>query len=202
MTSQTKVEKIITNCVQCNYLKDSMTKFSCNHLICKECLCLLLIENEFNYTKNMSDIILACPECEPTVKNPEDIPTIKLTQLELKKLFSSTNKINTPLKCIKHSKDIKYYCEACNDEFCDECIKLDKEHETSQIEIDDIKSDAAEKLLLNQCLNLEQVKNKINENKAKIKNEIKDSLFKTKEKIYSAIKELNNLLAETEKKKC
>ena len=200
MTSQTKVEKIITNCVQCNYLKDSMTKFSCNHLICKECLCLLLIENEFNYTKNMSDIILACPECEPTVKNPEDIPTIKLTQLELKKLFSSTNKINTPLKCIKHSKDIKYYCEACNDEYCDECIKLDKEHETSQIEIDDIKSDAAEKLLLNQCLNLEQVKNKINENKAKIKNEIKDSLFKTKEKIYSAIKELNNLLAETEKK--
>ena len=200
MTSQTKVEKIITNCVQCNYLKDSMTKFSCNHLICKECLCLLLIENEFNYTKNMSDIILACPECEPTVKNPEDVPTIKLTQLELKKLFSSTNKINTPLKCIKHSKDIKYYCEACNDEFCDECIKLDKEHETSQIEIDDIKSDAAEKLLLNQCLNLEQVKNKINENKAKIKNEIKDSLFKTKEKIYSAIKELNNLLAETEKK--
>ena len=58
MSSPTKVEKIITHCVECNYLKQSMTKFSCNHLICKECLCLLLIENEFNYTNLSSDIVL------------------------------------------------------------------------------------------------------------------------------------------------
>ena len=58
-----------------------------------------------------------------------------------------------PLKCIKHSQDIKYFCESCNEEICEECKKVDKEHETSQIEIQEIKDDAAEKLLLNQSLN-------------------------------------------------
>ena len=200
MTSPAQVEKDFKHCVQCNYLKESMSKFKCNHLICKECLCLLLVEHEFNYTKNSSDIILACPECEPTCKNPEEAPTIKLTQDELKKLFSSSNNKNSPLKCIKHSKDIKYFCEACNSEFCDECKKADKEHENSHAQITEIKKDAAEKLLLNQCLNLEQIKNKINENKKKIGSEIKDSLAKTKEKINSAIKQLNNLLVEADKK--
>ena len=198
MSSPTKVEKIITHCVECNYLKQSMTKFSCNHLICKECLCLLLIENEFNYTNLSSDIVLCCPECESTVKNPEDAPTLILKKDELKKLLS--HNINSPLKCIKHSQDIKWFCEACNEEFCDKCIELDKEHETSQTEIDDIKSDAAEKLLLNQCLNLDQIKEKINENKSKISSEIKESLKQTKEKIKLAITELNNLLIEADKK--
>ena len=198
MSSPAKVEKIITHCVECNYLKQSMTKFSCNHLICKECLCLLLIENEFNYTNLSSDIVLRCPECESTVKNPEDAPTLILKKDELKKLLS--HNINSPLKCIKHSQDIKWFCEACNEEFCDKCIELDKEHETSQTEIDDIKSDAAEKLLLNQCLNLDQIKEKINENKSKISSEIKESLKQTKEKIKLAITELNNLLIEADKK--
>ena len=192
------MEKIITNCVECNYLKESMIKFSCNHLICKECLCLLLVEKEFNYTKDISDVILACPECEPTSKNPEDAPVLKLTKSELKNLFSSDKK--SPLKCIKHSKDIKYFCESCNAEFCDECKSLDKEHENSQIEIEEIKNDAAEKLLLNQCLNLEQVKIKIEENKSKISTEIKDTLTQTKEKINLAITELNNLLTLIEQK--
>ena len=199
MTSPTQVEKDFTHCVQCNYLKESMSKFSCNHLICKECLCLLLVEHEFNYTKNCLDIKLVCPECEPNCKNPEDAPSIKLTQDELKKLFSPSNAAKSPLKCIKHSKDIKYFCEACNAEFCDDCKKADKEHENSQIEITEIKSDAAEKLLLNQCLNLDQIKNKIKENKSKISSEIKGSLAKTKEKINSAIKDLNNLLVEADK---
>ena len=198
MTSA-QVEKIITNCVECNYLKKGMNKFTCNHLICKECLCLLLVEHEFNYTKNCSDVVLACPECEPTVKNPEEAPTLKLTQAELKNIFSSANAINAPLLCIKHSKDIKYFCESCNSEFCEECKSNDKEHENSQIEIDEIKKDAAEKLLLNQCLNLEQIKQKINENKSKIDSEITQSLAQTKEKIKSAITELNNLLVEVEK---
>jgi WD40 repeat protein len=199
MTSA-QVEKIITNCVECNYLKKGMNKFTCNHLICKECLCLLLVEHEFNYTKNCSDVVLACPECEPTVKNPEEAPTLKLTQAELKNIFSSANAINAPLLCIKHSKDIKYFCESCNSEFCEECKSNDKEHENSQIEIDEIKKDAAEKLLLNQCLNLEQIKQKISENKSKIDSEITQSLAQTKEKIKSAITELNNLLVEVEKK--
>ena len=199
MTSA-QVEKIITNCVECNYLKKAMNKFTCNHLICKECLCLLLVEHEFNYTKNCSDIVLACPECEPTVKNPEEAPTLKLTQAQLKNLFSSANAINASLLCIKHSKDIKYFCESCNSEFCEECKSNDKEHENSQIEIDEIKKDAAEKLLLNQCLNLDQIKQKINENKSKIDSEITQSLAQTKEKIKSAITELNNLLVEVEKK--
>ncbi len=196
-SAQNKVEKNFTHCVQCNYLKESMSKFSCNHLICRECLCLLLTENEFNYKQNTLDITLKCPECEPTCKKPEDAPFIKLTQAQLKTLFSATSK--SPLKCIKHSKDIKYFCEACNDEFCEDCKKGDKEHENSQIEIDEIKKDAAEKLLLNQCLNLDQVKNLIKENKSKISSQIKESLEKTKEKINLAIKDLNNLLTEVSK---
>ena len=198
MSSPQKLDKIATNCVECNYLKESMTKFSCNHLICKECLLLLLVEKEFNYTKLTSDIVLACPECEGTVKNPQDAPVLKLKKEELKKLLSSSN--NSPLKCIKHSKEIKYFCESCNEEICDDCKKVDKEHENSQIEIQDIKNDAAEKLLLNQSLNLEQIKSKINENKSKISSEVQDSLKKTKEKIKLVITELNNLLTEVEKK--
>ena len=200
MTSQSESEKIITNCIQCNYLKESMTKFSCNHLICKECLCLLLIENEFNYTKNSSNICLNCPECEPNFKKIEDAPKLNLTQDELKNLLSSSNAINAPLKCIKHSQDIKYFCESCNNEICEECKNIDKEHENSQIEIEEIKSDAAEKLLLNQCLNLEQINNKIEENKSKITSEIQQSLSHVKEKINIAIEELNHLLVSAEEK--
>ena len=196
-SAQNKVEKNFTHCIQCNYLKESMSKFSCNHLICRECLCLLLTENEFNYKENTLEITLKCPECGPTSKKPEDAPFIKLTQAQLKTLFSATNK--SPLKCIKHSKDIKYFCEACNLEFCEDCKKGDKEHENSQIVIDEIKKDAAEKLLLNQCLNLDQVKNLIKENKSKISSQIKESLAKTKEKINLAIKDLNNLLTEVSK---
>jgi len=48
--------------------------------------------------------------------------------------------------------------------------------------------------LLNQNLNLDQVKNLINENKSKISSQIKESLEKTKEKINLAIKDLNSLL--------
>ena len=55
-SAQNKVEKNFTHCVQCNYLKESMSKFSCNHLICRECLCLLLTENEFNYKENTLEI--------------------------------------------------------------------------------------------------------------------------------------------------
>ena len=199
MTSS-QVEKNFTHCVECNYLKKPMEKFSCKHLICKECLCLSLVEHEFNYTKNCSDIILPCPECEPNAKKPEEVPTLKLTQSQLKPLLALSAADNSPLKCVKHSKDIKYFCEACNAEFCEECKKADKEHENSQIEIGEIKSDAAEKLLLNQSLNLDQVKAKINENKAKINSEIDESLKKTKEKIKSAITALNNLLVEVDKK--
>ena len=200
MSSPTKVEKIITNCIECNFLKDEMSKFSCNHLICKECLCLLLVENEFNYSKISSEIVLSCPECFPTAKKPEDAPTLILKKDQLNKLLTSQNNINSPLKCIKHSKDIKYYCESCNEEICEECKKIDKDHENSQIEIDEYKKDAAEKLLLNQSLKLDQIKELINTNKSKISSEIKGSLKQTQDKIKLAITELNNLLAEEEKK--
>ena len=199
MASTKPIKKNFTHCVQCNYLKESMSKFSCKHLVCKECLCLLLVEHEFNYKNNSLDIALVCPECEPNFKSNEEIPNIKLTQNQLKNLFSSSSSSKSPLKCIKHSQDIKYFCEACNDELCEECKKMDKEHENSQIEIEEIKSDAAEKLLLNQCLNLEQVKNQINENKSKIASQIKETLEKTKKKINETIKNLNLLITEVTK---
>ena len=117
-------------------------------------------------TQKIVQIFFFLSECEPTYKNPEEAPTVKLTQDEIKKLFSANNK-NTPLKCIKHFKDIKFFCEAYTAEFCEDCKKADKEQENSHAYINEIKKDSAEKLSLNQCLNLEQIKIKINENKNK-----------------------------------
>ena len=193
-------EKIPVNCIQCNYLKESMQKFSCNHLICKECLCLLLIENEFNHNQiNLSNISLQCPECLPKFKSIEKCPNLTLSYSEINDLFSKS--INTPLKCIKHpNEELKYYCEACNNELCEECKNLDEEHETSQIELEDIKTDEAEKLLQNQCLTLDEIKNKIEENKNKINLELNKIVIKIKEKINVIIKKLNNLITEFEEK--
>ena len=79
-------EKNPVNCIQCNYLKESMQKFSCNHLICKECLCLLLIENEFNHNQiniDISNISLQCPECLPKFKSIEKCPNLTLSYFHL-----------------------------------------------------------------------------------------------------------------------
>ena len=193
-------EKNPVNCMQCNYLKESMQKFSCNHLICKECLCLLLIENEFNHNQiNISNISLQCPECLPKFKSIEKCPNLTLSYSEINDLFSKS--INTPLKCIKHPKEeLKYYCEACNNELCEECKNLDNEHDTSQIELEDIKTDEAEKLLQNQSLTLDEIKNKIEENKNKINLELNKIFVKIKEKINDVINKLNNLIIECEEK--
>ena len=195
-------EKNPVNCIQCNYLKESMQKFSCNHLICKECLCLLLIENEFNHNQiniDISNISLQCPECLPKFKSIEKCPNLTLSYSEINDLFSKS--INTPLKCIKHpNEELKYYCEACNNELCEECKNFDKEHETSQIELEDIKTDEAEKLLQNQSLTFDEIKNKIDENKNKINLELNKIFVKIKEKINDVINKLNNLIIEFEEK--
>ena len=129
-------EKNPVNCIQCNYLKESMQKFSCNHLICKECLCLLLIENEFNHNQiniDISNISLQCPECLPKFKSIEKCPNLTLSYSEINDLFSKS--INTPLKCIKHpNEELKYYCEACNNELCEECKNFDKEQNEKKSE--------------------------------------------------------------------
>ena len=196
---QQQTEKIPTNCIQCNYLKESMHKFSCDHLICEECLCLLIINQEFNFTNISSNIVLYCPECHPNFKLLEQCPTLILSYTNLTDIFSKTT--NSPLKCIKHPKEeLKYYCEACNDELCEECKNIDVEHDTSQIEIEEIKGDEAEKLIKNQSLTLDQIKNKIEDNRLKINLEINQSCEEIKEKINDAINELNNLKIECEEK--
>ena len=194
-TNQEASEKNPNNCIQCNYFKEAMQKFSCNHLICNECLCLLLIEQEFHYMNITSSITFHCPECRPNVKSIEQCPNLTLTYLELNDIFSKSN--NAPLKCIKHpDQELKYFCESCNDELCEECKNIDVEHDTSQIELEDIKGDEAEKLLKTQCLSLEQIKNKIEENRLKINMEITQTLEENIEKINDIINELNNLKIE------
>ena len=96
--AQKKEEKIPTNCIECNYLKEGMKKFPCNHLICNECLCLLLIDQEFNHKKISSNIPFYCPECLPNFKLMEQCPSISLQYSEIINIFSNTNK--SPLKCI------------------------------------------------------------------------------------------------------
>ena len=71
-TQQT--EKMITNCIECTYLKEGMQKFPCEHLICKECLCLLLIDQEFNHKAITSNIIFYCPECLRNLQSLEKTP--------------------------------------------------------------------------------------------------------------------------------
>ena len=112
-SAQNKVEKNFTHCVQCNYLKESMSKFSCNHLICRECLCLLLTEKEFNYKQNTLEMTLKCPECEPTSKKPEDAPFIKLTQNTPKTLNffvkpAMLNFVKIAKRGIKNMKILKF----------------------------------------------------------------------------------------------
>ena len=192
---QKKEEKIPTNCIQCNYLKEGMKKFPCNHLICDECLCLLLIEQEFNHKKISPNISFYCPECLPNFKLIEQSPSISLPYSEIITIFSNTNK--SPLKCIKHPKeDLKYFCADCNDELCEECKKADVEHDLSHIEVEDIKADEAEKLIKNQSLTLDEIKNKIEENKKRISTEISQSTGKMESKIVEIIQVLNELLIE------
>ena len=191
-TEQPQNETIPTNCIQCNYLKESMQKFSCNHLICNECLCLLLIEQEFYYTNITSNITFHCPKCLPNFKSLEQCPNLTLSYSQLNDIFSKSG--NTPLKCIKHpNEELKHYCDSCADELCEECIKIDEEHDTSHIELEEIKGEEAEKLVKNQILTLDGIKNKIEENKLKINMEINQSIEEINEKIDDAINDLNNL---------
>ena len=116
MSTNNQEQKISNNCIQCNYLKESMQKFSCNHLICNECLCLLLIDQEFNYSNISSNITFQCPECFPNYKSKDQCPNLTLAYSELNDIFSK-NSINTSLKCIKHPKEeLKYFCDSCKDE--------------------------------------------------------------------------------------
>ncbi len=132
----------LTNCLVCNYCKEGMQKFPCGHLVCEECLCLILIEDEFDHENITSNISFYCPVCLPNYKSIEQSPSIVLSYIDIISLFSNSNKSH--LKCIKHPKEeLKYYCEMCNDELCEECKNVDAEHDTSQIELEDIKGDEA-----------------------------------------------------------
>ena len=51
----------LTNCLVCNYCKEGMQKFPCGHLVCEECLCLILIEDEFDHENITSNISFYCP---------------------------------------------------------------------------------------------------------------------------------------------
>ena len=185
------------SCVECGYVKETSKKFECGHNICPECLCLLLIEKEYNYEKIEKELKLQCPECE-SAKKHEEI-SLKLTKDDLKKFYDAAKtKSKNPLKCQKHNKDIKFYCDNCNSEMCEECTSLDKDHANVHIELSEIKDDEADKLLQNQCLNENDVKNKINSCKTKVETELKNSLEKAKEKINSLINLLNDLIKNME----
>ena len=188
-------EQISGNCIICNYSKEGMQKFPCGHIVCKECLCLIIIESEFDHENITSNISFYCPVCLPNFSSIDQAPSFILSYSDIANLFSISN--NSPLKCPKHPKEeLKYYCEACNDELCEECKNLDNKHDTSQIELGDIKGDEAEKLIENQILSLDEIKNKIEENKKKVSLEINQSTEKIEFYIVEVINELNNLKAE------
>ena len=185
------------SCVECGYVKDTTKKFDCGHNICPECLCLLLIEKEYNYTKVQKELKLQCPECETSKKNEEI--SLKLNKDELKKFYDNAQKNSkNSLKCQKHNKEIKFFCETCNNEMCEECTSLDKDHTNIHKNLSEIKNDEAEKLLQNQCLNENDLKNKIKNCKTKVQTELKKGLDKAKEKINSLIKLLNDLIKNME----
>ena len=160
-------ENIQLNCIHCHYLKESMQKFSCSHLICNECLCLLLINQKFNFTNITSNITFSCPECLQNFDSKEQCSNLILSYTELKDIFQ--NSINTPLKCNKHpKKELKYFCEKCQNELCEDCKKDDLEHNNFYIQLEDIKANEAKKIIKNQFLTLDEIKNKIEANKMKI----------------------------------
>ena len=188
-------EQISGKCIVCGYSKEGMQKFPCNHIICKECLCLILIEDEFDHENITSNIIFYCPVCLPNYNSIEQSPSIILSYSDITNIFSNSSK--SPLKCPKHpNKELKYYCEACNDELCEECKNIDFKHDTSQIELEEIKGEEAEKLIENQILSLDDIKNKIEENKKKISQEINQSAEKIEFYFVEVINELNKLKTE------
>ena len=80
-------EKIAGNCLDCNFLKEEMQKFPCGHVICNECLCLSLIDIEFNHTHITEGITFYCPECFPIYKTVEKTPSLTITYPELNNIF-------------------------------------------------------------------------------------------------------------------
>ena len=183
-------------CSECKYPKNCMLKFKCNHSICKECLCLLIIENEFLYKDNKSEFKLLCSQCDT-----EDDEKILIINFDvLKKLFISSNDKDFILNCQKHSKKFSYYCESCDLELCEDCKINDSEHETSQIEIEDYKSDEIEKNILNKNLKLEEIKNYIKECREKLMSENDKQLSKIRNEINESMKKLNDFLVSIEKK--
>ena len=196
-----KEEKVEGNCIDCNFLKEEMQKLPCGHSICNECLCLSLIDLEFNHSNISQGITFYCPECFPIYKAIEKTPSITISYSELNNIFSNSSKNNSPLKCIKHPKeDLKYFCETCNNELCEECKNNDTEHEDSQIEVEELRADYAEKLIENQRLTMEEITDKIQENKQKIKSVINQSIELIKGKIFQIIDDLTKFVEEIEEK--
>ena len=193
--TEQNTEQISGKCIVCNYLKEGMQKFPCSHIICKECLCLILIESEFDHENITSNITFYCPACLPNYESIEQSPSIILSYSDITNIFSNTGK--SPLKCPKHpNEELKYYCEACNDELCEECKNIDIKHNTSQIELEEIKGEEAEKLIENQILNIDDIKNKIEENKKKVSQEINQSAEKIEFYFVEVINELNKIKTE------
>ena len=153
-------------CNNCKISKTDLKKFSCEHELCPNCLCLLLLKNEFNFVKEK--IIFICPLCIVMT----DKGKLELTKEEIEKVFEIKKANNDSLICPKHNKPCNNFCAVCNKELCDECSKIDSEHKEGQLNLeiafDEYKNKAYNNLFIKKYEIIEKI---LNQNKKKIQDE-------------------------------
>ena len=177
-------------CNNCKFSKKDLNKFSCEHELCPNCLCILLLKNEFNFVKEK--IIFICPLCVVLT----DKGKLELTKEELEKVFEIKKNNNDSLMCPKHDKICNNFCAVCNKELCEECSKIDSEHKEGQLNLqiafDEFKEKAYNNLFIKKFNDIEKI---LNQNKKKIEDEIENS----KNNLKNFVNDMKKTLDEIDK---
>ena len=203
-----------SNCYKCNSKENKTELFSCNHLICIECLIKDLLINKFKKLENEKEITFSCI-CR--------IGKLKIDFDNLINLQKDFLKPKIPGKCKEHNKDGIKFCKICELWLCNECLNIHKvfnnNHELSNNEFNishicnihgDINKYYCNNCKIEICGNclikgekhfehkffpLENFKDLINEIKQKIK-------FKNYESFNEMIKQIEDNLIKKKNEKC
>ena len=115
-------------CSKCQlYIKENNIHIlSCKHLLCYECLFQSFFKDHFTILKNLiysNKIKIECPIC--------NLGKIELDQNIFLSIFNvkeneNLDNIKNP-NCKMHKNKTEYFCEQCDQWYCNECIKIHNE---------------------------------------------------------------------------
>ena len=130
------------------------TIFNNTYFICKKCFkipCIKFID--------FKTIKIKCGDCKKQIINLNNF--IQNYSKKLEKINEIKDFINNHLKCNKHQKKFKYYCEACNQDICKDCL-LKKSHKRHNLKLFDF-------LIFDFNIKMKTIFTKINDNENKNK---------------------------------